>query len=248
MNFDASKEGTDDFAGQTVVITGAAGGVGREVAKRLGARGGKLILCDVVPAERTASVNEGVKGIAATHQLDSSQRVQVEAVARAVGQVDVLVDTGGICPRDDWMADDWDAEFDRVINVNVRGPINLARAFMPPMMDRRYGRIVLCGSLAGWTGGLRTSPHYTASKGGVHGLVRWLATRATSQGVCVNGVAPGPVESGMTDGQGYQPELYPQKRMGQTFEVASLIAYLASPAGGFVAGSVVDCNGGIYFR
>jgi len=245
---DQRRESIDDFAGQTIVVTGAAGGVGREVATRLGARGGKLVLCDVVAAERTASANEGVKGIAAIHRLDSSDRASVEAVASGLGQVDVLVDTGGVCPRDDWMADDWDATFDHVINVNVRGPINLARAFMPPMMERGHGRIVLCGSLAGWTGGLRTSPHYAASKGGVHALVRWLATRATPKGVCVNGVAPGPVDSAMTEGQGYDPSLYPQKRMGQPSEVASLIAYLASPSGGFVSGSVVDCNGGIYFR
>ncbi len=238
----------NDLAGQTVLVTGAAGGVGRAVAKLCGERGAKLVLCDVTSTEQTAAVNHGVEGVLAVHQMDCSVRAQVEKVASTVGAVDVLIDTAGICPRDDWMDEDWDRAFEQVINVNVRGPINLARAFMPGMIERKYGRIVLCGSLAGLNGGLRSSPHYVAAKGGVHALVRWLAMRATPHGVCVNGVAPGPVASSMTDGQAYALDSFPLKRLGTPEEVASMIGFLASPAASYVAGTVIDCNGGIYLR
>src|SRR5690606_33277607 len=134
---------------------------------------------------------------------------------------------------DDWMAPDWDDAFDQVINVNVRGPINLVRAFLPGMSERKYGRIVLCGSIAGWAGGVRSSPHYAAAKGGVHCLVRWFAQRAIPHQVCVNGVAPGPVDSAMTLGQGYTPESFPLKRMGTSDELASLIGFLCSPGASY---------------
>lgn len=230
------------------LVTGAAGGIGRHVARLLAATGAQVMLADVADVAITQSRNAEWLPNAIPIQCDSSDRAAVERMAASVGSVDILVDTGGICPRDDWLAPDWDAAFERVISVNVRGPINLARAFMPGMIQRKSGRIVLCGSLAGWTGGLITSPHYAAAKGGVHALVRWLACRATPNGVCVNGVAPGPVESDMTVGVPYDVSRYPQGRLGSTAEIAHVIAFLASPGASHIAGSVLDVNGGIHMR
>lgn len=82
------------------------------------------------------------------------------------------------------MAPDWnEVAFMRVMRVNLLGPINLVRAILPGMIQRRRGRIALCGSIAGWTGGVLAAPHYSASKGGVHALIRWFAQRATPHGV-----------------------------------------------------------------
>ncbi len=161
-----------------------------------------------------------------------------------------LADTAGICPfEDDWMAPDWnEAAFMRVMQVNVLGPINLVRAVLPGMMERKHGRIALCGSIAGWTGGLRAGPHYSASKGGVHALVRWFAQRAAPHHVCVNGVAPGPIDTGMTTGQGYNGSEYPMQRMGEPEEIASMLTYLCSPAASFVSGAIMDVNGGTQMR
>lgn len=239
----------DELGGRTVLIAGAAGGIGQATAQLCAAAGARLVLADIAPVEsirQKAALREGVPAL--YFQCDSSDRASVEAMVRSAGRIDVLVDAGGICPRDDWMAPDWDEAFTRVIDVNVRGPINLARACMPQMMERGYGRIVLCGSIAGWAGGMRSSPHYAAAKGGVHSLVRWLAQRATPHGVCVNGVAPGPVDSDMTLGQGYVPEAYPLKRLGTPLEIANLIAFLCSPGASYVSGAVVDANGGLYMR
>lgn len=239
---------TYDLTGKTMLITGAAGGIGSETARLCAAAGARLVLADVVPVEAIKASNEDLAGTAIFRQCDTSKRAAVETLAREIGPVDILADTAGICPRDDWMAPDWDEAFDRVIDVNVRGPINLVRAFLPGMMERKQGRVVLCGSIAGWTGGVLSSPHYTAAKGGVHALVRWFAQRATPHNVCVNGVAPGPVDTGMTRGEGYTPEKFPLKRMGTAEELANLIAFLVSPGASFIAGTVIDANGGVYMR
>lgn len=122
------------------------------------------------------------------------------------------------------MAPDWnEVAFMRVMRVNLLGPINLVRAILPGMIQRRRGHIALCGSIAGWTGGVLAAPHYSASKGGVHALIRWFAQRATPHGVNVNGVAPGPIATGMTQGADYRPEAYPMKRMGEPEEVAAAL-------------------------
>jgi NAD(P)-dependent dehydrogenase (short-subunit alcohol dehydrogenase family) len=240
---------TNEFKGRSVLIAGAGGGIGRATANLCAEAGARVVLADIVAADlirERANLGPGVE--ASYFQCDSSSRSAVEAMAERAGPIDILVDAGGLCPRDDWMAPDWDEAFTKVIDVNVRGPINLARAFMPAMMERGNGRIVLCGSIAGWAGGVRSSPHYAAAKGGVHSLVRWLAQRATPKGVTVNGVAPGPVDSDMTAGAGYTPEAYPLKRMGTPDEIANLIVFLCSPGASYVSGTVIDANGGIYMR
>lgn len=238
----------EDFKGQQAVVVGAAGGIGHEVAALLGKAGVRLHLLDIQDTSTTRKANEGLSNIESVHRCDVSQRSQVDAIACALGPVDILVDAAGIWPRDDWMADDWDAAFDRVMDINLRGPINLVRAFLPSMMQRRYGRIVLCGSIAGWTGGLMSSPHYVASKGGVHALVRWFSQHGAPHQVCVNGVAPGPVTTGMTHDANHDLDKFPLKRIASPKEVAHAITYLCSPGASFVTGCIVDVNGGIYMR
>jgi NAD(P)-dependent dehydrogenase (short-subunit alcohol dehydrogenase family) len=149
---------------------------------------------------------------------------------------------------DDWMADDWEASLDRVIAVNVKGPINVTRAFFPGMIARREGRIVLCGSVAGWMGGVRSGPHYAFSKGGLHAFVRWLSRQGAPHNVLVNGIAPGPVDTAMTKGQGYDPKQYPLGRMAAPEEVAAAALYLCSASAGYFSGAFLDINGGIYFH
>jgi NAD(P)-dependent dehydrogenase (short-subunit alcohol dehydrogenase family) len=122
------------------------------------------------------------------------------------------------------------------------------RAFLPGMIERRHGRIVLCGSIAGWTGGLMSSPHYVASKGGIHALVRWFAQLAIGHGVCVNGVAPGPVATPMTRDANHDLRKFPLGRLAEPQEVAHAMVFLCSPAASYVSGTVVDVNGGLYMR
>jgi NAD(P)-dependent dehydrogenase (short-subunit alcohol dehydrogenase family) len=237
-----------DLNGQRVVIAGAAGGIGRQAAALLGDAGATLHLLDIREPAQTRDANAAGARIASVHRCDVARRAEVEAVAAEIGPADVLIDAAGVWPHDDWMAPGWDEAFDRVIDINLRGPINLVRAFLPGMIERRHGRIVLCGSIAGWTGGLMSSPHYVASKGGIHALVRWFAQLAIPHGVCVNGVAPGPVATPMTHDANHDLRKFPLGRLAEPQEIAQAMVFLCSPAASYVSGTVIDVNGGLYMR
>jgi len=239
-----------DMQGQRVLITGAAGGIGAETARLCSALGAITILTDLASTlGKLEQLSDGLNGVAAVHALDISDRTAVDALVAKHHPIDALIDTAAICPFDeDWMQPEWDEKFHRVMTVNVLGPINLVRAVMPGMIERRHGSITLTGSIAGWMGGLLAAPHYAASKGSVHALVRWFAQRATPHNVRVNAVAPGPVATGMTDGQPYSTDNYPMKRMGEPQEIANALVFLSSPAASFIAGSVLDVNGGVLMR
>ncbi len=165
-----------DLAGRRIVIAGAAGGIGGETAKLCAKLGARLILADIAPASAIRErVGATVADAAEIHSLDFSHRKSVDAFAAQVGPVYGLIDTTGVALFDDWMSPDWDEALERVIRANIKSPINLTRAFLPGMIDKQEGRIVLCGSVAGWMGGIRTGPHYAFSKGGLHAFTRWLS-------------------------------------------------------------------------
>jgi len=238
-----------DLTGRRIVIAGAAGGIGSATARLAAKQGATLVLLDIVGKDR---IRERVGGELADRSeifsLDTGSRADVEYVAKQVGSVFGLVDTAAIAPHDDWTAPDWEESLDRVIRANVKGPINLTRAFLPGMMVAGEGRIVLCGSVAGWMGGLRTGPHYAFAKGGIHSFTRWLASKAAPGNVLVNGIAPGPVETAMTDGKGYDVSLYPLKRMAKAEEIAATAVFLCSPGAGYATGAIFDINGGTHLR
>ena len=236
-----------DLTGQRILVTGAARGIGAATATLCASLGAELILVDV---ESSAAVIESIRsagGIAHGHGADAGRRTDMERLAREVGPVDALVLNAALCPWDeDWLAPGWDASFERGTAVNVLGPIHAARAFLPGMMERRRGRIVLVGSLAGRMGGLIAGPHYVASKGAVHALVKWLARQAAPHNVLVNGVAPASVDTPLMQGQPVDLARIPLGRMARAEEVAGPIAFLCSAAASYVCGAVLDVNGGVY--
>ena len=239
-----------NLSGSRILISGAAGGIGAATARLCSSMGARLVLTDIAPVASLEAVAADMNGVESVHSCDSSNRTAVEALVASLPVLTGLVDAAGISPyTDDWMAEDWNEQaFMKVMKVNLLGPINWVRAIMPGMLERKYGRVVLCGSIAGWYGGLRAGPHYAASKGGVHALVRWFAQRAVAHGVTVNGVAPGPVASGMTENQGYDGASYPMHRMGDPAEIAAAIAFLCSPGASYTSGAILDVNGGTYLR
>jgi NAD(P)-dependent dehydrogenase (short-subunit alcohol dehydrogenase family) len=235
-----------DLSGQRILITGAAGGIGAATARVCASLGAGLVLVDRRPTEPLAAQLRAGGAAAAAFDCDVTSRAEVEAVAAASGPVDALVLAAGICPWDDWREPGWDEAFDQVMAVNLHGPIHFARACLPGMIERRGGRMVLVGSVAGRIGGLVASAHYVASKGGLHALVKWLAKRGAAHGVLVNGIAPGPVATAMTAGQPIDPAQIPLGRKASAEEIAWPIAFLCAPAAGYVTGTVLDVNGGLY--
>lgn len=245
----ASAASPFDLTGRRILVAGAAGGIGSATAKLCARQGATLILVDIVGKDRIRErVGAELADRSEIYSLDTGSRADVTAMAKHVGAIYGLVDTAAIAPHDDWMAEDWEESLDRVIRANIKGPINLARAFLPGMMDAGEGRIVLCGSVAGWMGGLRTGPHYAFAKGGIHSFTRWLAGKAVARNVLVNGIAPGPVETAMTDGKGYDVSLYPLKRMAKAEEIAATAVFLCSPGSGYATGAIFDINGGTHLR
>lgn len=237
-----------DLSGQRILITGAAGGIGETTARVCASLGAALLLVDQRPSVGLAQELQEAGGDAQAFQCDVTSRSEVEALAASTGPVDALVLAAGICPWDDWQEPAWDEVFDEVIAVNLHGPIHCARAWLPGMIERRRGRMVLVGSVAGRIGGLVASAHYVASKGGLHALVKWLAKRGAPHGVLVNGIAPGPIETEMTRGQTFDLSRIPLGRMGVADEIAWPIAFLCSPAANYVTGTVLDVNGGLYMN
>ncbi len=234
-----------DLTGRRILLTGAAGGIGRATARVLRGQGASLVLCDrLKPPLDDQLVLAGDIELCA---CDVSNRSEVEKLAASHDNIDALVLSAGILPFDDWMAADWDESFDRVIDVNVKGVLNFARAFLPQMISRRDGRIVVLGSASGRMGGMQAGPHYVASKGAVHALVRWLAMRGAPHKVLVNGVAPGSVATDLLLGQPFNAARVPLGRMAEPEEIAWPIAFLCSPASSFMCGAVVDINGGLIF-
>jgi 3-oxoacyl-[acyl-carrier protein] reductase len=171
----------------------------------------------------------------------------MEKLSKEIGAVDGLVLNAAICPwNEDWLAADWDASFNRVMSVNVLGPIHALRAFLPAMLARRRGHVVFVGSLAGRSGGLIAGPHYVASKGAVHALVKWLARQVAPQNVIVNGVAPASIETPMMRDRPVDLDRIPLGRMGKPEEIGWPIAFLCSEAAAYICGAVIDVNGGVY--
>ncbi len=230
---------------QTVLVTGAAGGIGRACANALVAQGARVVLADhtPIPQAELAALGDSASSLV----CDVSDRASIDNLRRECPSVDALVLAAGILPFDNWLDPAWDPSFDRVMAVNVRGSLNVVRNYFQDMCERGSGRIVFVGSAAGRMGGMQAGPHYAASKGAVHALVRWFAQRGAPNGVCVNGVAPGSVATAMLEGQVFDAERVPMRRMGTTDEIAWPIAFLCSAAAGYMSGAVVDINGGLIF-
>jgi NAD(P)-dependent dehydrogenase (short-subunit alcohol dehydrogenase family) len=236
-----------DLTSRRVLITGAADGIGAAAARVCGSLGAELVLVDIKSCAEVADAVRQAGGSATTRSADASSRADMERLARETGALDALVLNAALCPWDeDWFAPEWDASFERVMAVNVLGPIHGARAFLPGMIERRRGRIVLVGSLAGRMGGLIAGPHYVASKGGVHALVKWLARQAGPHNVLVNGVAPASVATAMMRDRPVDLSRIPLGRMAAPEEVAWPIAFLCSDAASYICGTVLDVNGGVY--
>jgi NAD(P)-dependent dehydrogenase (short-subunit alcohol dehydrogenase family) len=236
-----------DLSGRRILITGAGGGIGAATARICASLGAAVILVDRADAETVAGAIREAGGSAESRRADVAVRAEMERLAAELGPVDGLVLNAAVCPwDDDWLAPEWDESFERVMTVNVLGPIHAARAFLPSMAARRRGAIVLVGSLAGRMGGLIAGPHYVASKGGVHALVKWLARQAGSHGVLVNGVAPASVATPMMEGRAVDLTRIPLGRKAEPEEIAWPIAFLCSDAASYVCGVTLDVNGGVY--
>ena len=246
------------FAGRTAIVVGAAGGIGGAIARGLAAEGANLALVD----RRAADVEGLAGGEAIRFEIDITQRPAVEDMVRGTlgkfGRVDVLVNAAGVVSFGS-AASLAEAEWDRVLAINLKGVFLCCQAVIPAMRERRSGRIVNIGSIIGKNGGnarpwLDASEQdrssniaYGASKAGVHALTLFLARELATHGIMVNAVAPGPIRSAMTTTfPDALKAAIPLGRLGTADEVAEAVKFLASDAAGFITGEIIDVNGGMW--
>jgi 3-oxoacyl-[acyl-carrier protein] reductase len=241
------------FSGRVVLITGASGGIGQALARRLAAAGAVLGLgygshgqtAEALAAEITSAGGRAI-AVGADLRRPEAPGELVQAVAEALGPVDVLVSNAGLSrvqPLEDITA----AQFDEMLAVNLRAPFLLAQRAVPAMRERGFGRILFISSVAAFTGGI-VGPHYAASKAGLHGLTHYLASRLAASGVTVNALAPALVaETGMLPGDPAElRRQVPVGRLGQPSEVADLAAAILANA--YLTNQVISLDGGIHPR
>lgn len=238
----------DDLADGVALVTGSASGIGHAATLAL-AREGAAVLCfDLLDCGAVAAEIEALGGRALACRgsiADEGDVAEAVALCEAeLGPLGVVVNCAGVGEFGSLEETGVD-RMRQVLEVNLLGPMLVLKHALAPMRERGAGSAVLIGSVAGKNGGIRSGPAYGASKGGVHALVKWAAHAYADAGVRVNAVAPGPVPTGMTEGQNYTAAGIPLARLGEPEDIAEAIVFLASDASSWVTGQTLNVNGGV---
>jgi 3-oxoacyl-[acyl-carrier protein] reductase len=240
-----------DLTGKSALVTGASGGIGGAVARALHAQGATVAISGTRREALEALAGElGERVHILTANLSDKDSVEalVPGAESAMGQLDILVNNAGVT-RDNLFMRMKDDEWDQVIRVTLEASFRLMRAAVKGMMRRRWGRIVSITSVVGTTGNPGQG-NYAASKAGLVGLSKSLGAEVASRNITVNCVAPGFIETAMTDVlTDKQKEsilaTVPMGRLGTGSEIASAVVYLASPEASYVTGQTLHVNGGM---
>ncbi len=241
-----------DLTGKTALVTGASGGIGGAIAKSLHGQGAKVVLsgtrAEALEAVR-AELGEGAFIATANLSDIASVEALTKSAEEAAGSsIDILVNNAGIT-KDNLFMRMKDDEWDQVIAVNLTAAFRLSRAVLRGMMKKRWGRIIQITSVVGATGNPGQG-NYAAAKAGLVGMTKSLAAEVASRNITVNAVAPGFIQTAMTDVlTDQQKEMIaariPAGRMGLPGEIAAAVTYLASQEAAYVTGETIHVNGGM---
>ena len=240
-----------DLTGKIALVTGASGGIGEAVARALHAQGASVVLHGT-RAKKLEALQKDLGARAFTLALDLSDRDAVaglvDAASALAGPLSILVNNAGIT-RDGLLMRMKDDDWDSVLEVNMTASMSLCRVAMRGMMKARTGRIISISSVVGVTGNAGQT-NYAASKAGMIGFSKSLAAEVASRGLTVNVVAPGFIETPMTDvlDESQKSALLtrvPAGRLGHADEIAATVAFLASDEAAYITGATVHVNGGM---
>lgn len=239
--------------GKTALVTGASRGIGRAIALRLAEDGANVAVIYAGSADKAkAVVNEitalGVNAKAYRCNVADSAAVKetVKAVTNDLGKIDILVNNAGIT-RDGLMLRMKDEDFDAVLDTNLKGAFNMIRACYSGFIRKKSGRIINISSVSGIMGNAGQA-NYSASKAGVIGLTKSVARELASRGITCNAVAPGFIQTDMTENLGDNNPLLnsiPLGRMGKPEDIAAAVAFLASDSAAYITGEVLKVDGGL---
>ncbi len=240
---------------RVAIVTGSAQGIGFAIAELFSREGAKVVLVDV----DNQKVSEAARGLTSqgfealgvacdVTKFESCEDAVKETVAK-FGKIDILINNAGVT-RDNLLMRMSDADWDLVLNINLKGPFNFTKAAIRPMLKAHYGRIVNIASVVGEEGNAGQA-NYAASKGGLISFTKTCAKEFASRNILCNAVAPGFVKTRMTD---MVPEAEKQKflsgillgRIGEPIEIARAVLFLASDDSSYITGHVLNVNGGGY--
>ena len=240
-----------DFTGKCALVTGATGGIGRVIVKKLHDAGATVILTDMRQEaldEFAAELKERVFAFACNLGDPADIDALVSKAEKAAGAIDILVNNAGLT-KDNLFMRMKDEDWNLVLNVNLTAGFRLARAAIRGMMKRRYGRIISMASIVGVTGNPGQA-NYSASKAGMIAMTKCLAAEVASRGITANCVAPGFIKTAMTDALPEEAKeklarSIPMARLGLPEDVANAVVFLASDEASYITGQTIHVNGGM---
>jgi 3-oxoacyl-[acyl-carrier protein] reductase len=247
----------DYFAGKTIIITGAASGIGRAAALIFAREGANVLCADIneAGARKTADEVNGKGSQALALKVDVTSRAQVNDMVKralaAFGSVQFLFNSAGAAIRRAKFLDIDDALMEKTFALNVRGTLYAMQAVLPHMLENKRGVIVNMASMAHRRGGPGSSVHYAAAKGAVVSMTMGVAREYATSGIRALSISPGPIQTPFQDAAGSSPELVkrflddiPMGRFGEPEEIAELVLFMCSDACPFMTADTVYANGG----
>jgi len=236
------------------IVTGAGRGIGKEIALSLAKEGAKVVVSDITDdINNVAKEIEKIGSQALAVKADVSNSKQTEELAKKTvekfGRIDILVNNAGIYPFKN-LVDMKEEEWDKVLNINLKGVFNCTKAIIPKMIDQKYGKIINIASIAGFRVGYVGLTHYCASKAGIVGFTRAVALELAQHGIHVNAIAPGFIDTPGTSSASNEEtmkqfvQMIPLKRIGKPIDIANTVVFLASDESSYITGECITVDGG----
>jgi 3-oxoacyl-[acyl-carrier protein] reductase len=247
-----------DLSNKVAVVTGAAQGIGQAIAEKLAQRGADVVVAnqklekaEAVAERIRASTGRRAMGTVVDVSNSESVREMIDRAIAELGNIDILVNNAGTT-RDNLIMRITEADWDLVLDVNLKGVFNCSKAAVRHMMRKRYGRIINIASVVGLAGQAGQT-NYAASKAGIIGFTKALAKEVGSRGITVNAVAPGFVPTALTDVLSEEQrnlaiQMTPLGRLGSVDDIANAVAFFASDEACFITGQVLSVDGGLVMQ